>query len=54
MGELVFFLIAFLEERECVEMLLMMQNELVSNLPFLIAINADKQHFSSPIITKAA
>ena len=40
--------IAFLEERECVEMLQMMQNGLVSTFPLLHAINAEKNTLVRP------
>ena len=51
---MVFFFIDFLEERECEEMLLMKPNGLVSTFSFLHAINTDKHHINSPIITKAS
>ena len=50
----VLLFIAFLEERECVEISFMMQNGLVFTFTFLHGINADKHHFISPIITKAS
>ena len=46
--------IAFLEERECVEIMFMMQNGLVSSFTFLHELKADEPHFISPITTKAS
>ena len=51
---MVLHFVAFLEERECLEKIGRMKNGLVSNFPFLHAINAEKPHLISPITTKAS
>ena len=47
---MVHLFIAFLEERACIEMILMVQNEIVSTFPFLHATIADKQHHNKGFI----
>ena len=42
--------ITFLEERACIEMILIMQNGVVTTFPFLHAINADKHHHNNSFI----
>ena len=47
---MVHLFVTFLEERGCVEVMLMMQNGLVPTFPFLHAINADKHHHNKGFI----
>ena len=43
-----------LEERECLEKLVMLKNGLVYTFPFLHTSNAENPHLSSPITKKAS
>ena len=47
---MVHLFITFMEERGCVEMILMMQNKLVPTFNFLHAINADNHHHNKSFI----